>query len=74
MNEAMAGITIELNGKPLALGERTVADLLERMGHGSDLAGIAVAVNDRVVARSEWVAHRLEDGDRVEIVGAVQGG
>ena len=40
----------------------------------TDPAGIAVAVNDRVVRRSLWTEHKLLEGDRVEIVRAVQGG
>ncbi len=36
--------------------------------------GVAVAVNDEVVPRAKWAGHLLEDGDRVEIVTATQGG
>lgn len=39
-----------------------------------DARGIAVAVNDEVVRRSVWDERPLQDGDRVEIVRAVQGG
>jgi sulfur carrier protein len=36
--------------------------------------GVAVAVNDEVVPRGSWPAVRLGDGDRVEVLTAVQGG
>jgi sulfur carrier protein len=36
--------------------------------------GIAVALNDSVVPRAEWAATPLADGDRVEVLTAVQGG
>jgi sulfur carrier protein len=36
--------------------------------------GIAAAVNEAVVPRSRWAATLLRDGDRVEILTAVQGG
>ena len=36
--------------------------------------GIAVAVNDEVVPRSEWDSTGFADGDRVDVVRAVQGG
>ncbi len=36
--------------------------------------GLAVAVNAEVVPRSAWSEFRLEEGDRVEILGASQGG
>lgn len=41
---------------------------------GTDTGGIAIAVNDRIVRKSAWGEHRLIDGDRIEIVKAVQGG
>ena len=36
--------------------------------------GIAVAVNGEVVTRSAWGSVTLSDGDRVEVLTAVQGG
>ena len=36
--------------------------------------GVAVAINDAVVPKSRWGEHALEDGDRVEIIQATQGG
>jgi sulfur carrier protein len=37
-------------------------------------AGIAAAVNGQVVTRRSWDATPLADGDRVEVLTAVQGG
>jgi len=37
-------------------------------------AGIAAAVNGEVVPRRSWPAMLLRNGDRVEVVTAVQGG
>jgi sulfur carrier protein len=36
--------------------------------------GIAVAVNGEVVPRGSWQSTELVEGDRVEVVTAVQGG
>jgi sulfur carrier protein len=36
--------------------------------------GIAVAVNGEVVRRASWPSTRLEAGDEVEVLIAVQGG
>ncbi|MEH3117553.1 MAG: sulfur carrier protein ThiS [Methylorubrum populi] len=36
--------------------------------------GIAIAVNGRVVRRSAWPETALNEGDRIEIVRAMQGG
>jgi thiamine biosynthesis protein ThiS len=50
----------------------SVRALLERLG----MAGrrVAVAVNRDVIPRSSFDTHRLEAGDRVEILEAVGGG
>jgi sulfur carrier protein len=37
-------------------------------------SGVAVALNDSVVPRAEWPRTALDDGDRVEVLTAVQGG
>jgi sulfur carrier protein len=36
--------------------------------------GVAVAVNGEVVTRSSWETTALREGDRVEVLTAVQGG
>ena len=36
--------------------------------------GVAVAVDAEVVPRGEWSARELQDGARVEILRAIQGG
>lgn len=64
---------ITLNGAPheLAAGT-TIAGLLEERG----MAGrrVAVEVNQAIVPRGAHGRHRLQDGDRVEIVHALGGG
>jgi sulfur carrier protein len=37
-------------------------------------SGIAAAVNDEVVSRAAWEATEVAEGDRVEVLSAVQGG
>lgn len=68
---------IQLNGEAHILAPEltpapTVAQLVESLG----LAGrrIAVEVNEEIVPRSEHVATRLAEGDRVEVVHAIGGG
>lgn len=53
-------------------GVATVAELLE--WRGVPAAGVAVAVNDRVVRKVAWDETRLSDGDRVTVITAVCGG
>ncbi len=50
----------------------SVAELVRVMSDRQ--TGIAVAVNQSVLTRDEWAGTILTAGDRVEIVGAVQGG
>jgi sulfur carrier protein len=49
----------------------TVEDVLSLLGAPS--TGVAVAVNDDVLPRSEW-RRSLADGDRVEVLTAAAGG
>ncbi len=66
---------ILVNGKPLAAGENpTIRDVLVSLEIDPETAGIAVAVDAEVVRRGIWQTRRLDDGARVEIVRAVQGG
>lgn len=37
-------------------------------------AGVAAALNETVVPRGRWTGTPLTDGDRVEVLTAVQGG
>jgi len=68
--------TLRLNGESWARpkGLETVEDLLRHLDIPLDGAGIAVAVNHEVVSRTHWSGHRLETGDHIEIIRAVQGG
>jgi sulfur carrier protein len=68
-------MTIELNGERVELREpATVADAVERSGAGGQRRGVAVAVDGEVVPRSIWKETALGDGQRVEVVEAIQGG
>ena len=40
----------------------------------SNIKGIAIAVNDKVIPKSEWERFCLQNGDRILAIGAVQGG
>lgn len=52
----------------------TVADLVEHLTGEVAEAGVAVAVEGRVVFRSAWQETTLADGARVDVLTAVQGG
>jgi thiazole synthase len=68
-------MTVELNGESLALPEgATVAAAVEASGAPAGRAGVAVAVDGEVVPRSEWEATVLREGQKVEVLVAIQGG
>jgi sulfur carrier protein len=52
----------------------TVTELVCELGRDPDRPGVAVAIGGQVVRRADWSSRRLEPGDVVEIVDAVQGG
>ncbi|HEY0799000.1 MAG TPA: sulfur carrier protein ThiS [Candidatus Baltobacteraceae bacterium] len=62
-----------VNGSPRELAEgATLAELLAELGVAR--AGIAIAVNERVVRGASFDEHHLHDGDAIEIIRAVAGG
>ena len=66
-------MTVTINGEESTVeAASTVADVVRRLG--ADRPGCAVAVNDSVVPRATWSQTWLADGDRVEVLTAVQGG
>ena len=69
----MPMITVTINGEARQFEQALpVRDLVDRLG----LAGkrIAIERNGEIVPRSEFGAHSIADGDRLEIVVAVGGG
>jgi len=66
--------TLTINGETRTVRASTVTTLLAELGHDPLQRGIAIAVNDEVVPRSRWSERILREGDRVELVSAVQGG
>ncbi|MEX2368216.1 MAG: sulfur carrier protein ThiS [Balneolaceae bacterium] len=52
----------------------TVQDLLDSLDYPTQNGGLAVAVNDEVVAQQQWPSCKLSENDRVEIIHATQGG
>ena len=63
-----------INGEPRQLGGvQTLAELLDALDVPSK-KGVAVAVNDAVVPRGKWAEEAVEEGDRIEIIRATQGG
>jgi sulfur carrier protein len=68
--------TIELwvNGERRQVAARDVRGLLVALGLDPGGRGIAIARNGEVVPRSAWATTTVAPDDRIDIVGAVQGG
>jgi sulfur carrier protein len=67
---------VELNGNPieLASGATVATAVLEAGADAGNGRGVAVAVDGEVVPRASWSQTRLQSGQSVEVVRAVQGG
>ena len=66
-------ITITLNNEKKQLNDNlTIAQLLEL--EGVTAVNIAVAVNNAVVAKTDYESSKLSDGDSVLIIKAFDGG
>jgi thiazole synthase len=68
-------MNVELNGEVVALPDgASVAAAIEASGAAAGQRGVAVAVEGEVVPRSEWDETRLGEGQKVEVLAAIQGG
>jgi len=66
---------IFVNGQERVIDrEITVMELLEIMDVKFREVGLAVAINEEVVPKSEYKTRKVREGDRVEIVQLVGGG
>ncbi|MGW7358151.1 sulfur carrier protein ThiS [Streptomyces sp. NPDC054802] len=66
-------VSISVNGEARDLAAGTTLDAVVAELTAAP-SGVAAAVNETVVPRGQWPGTRLGDGDRVEILTAVQGG
>ena len=66
-------MTVWVNGRARALASAVTLEALV-----AEVApwrrGVAVALNGEVVRRDDWSATAVAEGDRVEVLAAVQGG
>ncbi|WP_460073288.1 sulfur carrier protein ThiS [Streptomyces sp. YKOK-I1] len=66
-------MNISVNGERQAVAPGTALDSVVRSLTAAP-SGVAAALNETVVPRTEWSATALREGDRVEVLTAVQGG
>ena len=67
--------SVTLNGEQHELPDGATLELaVQEAGAGEAGRGVAVAVDGEVVPRGEWSGFALRQGQRVEVLHAVQGG
>lgn len=66
-------MTLQINGEPHDFADGlALSALVEHLGMKADR--VAVELNLEIVARADWTATVLKDGDKLEIVHFVGGG
>jgi sulfur carrier protein len=66
-------MNISVNGEPRRIADGTALDTVVKTLTPAP-SGVAAAVNETVVPRAQWPSTPLCEGDRVEVLTAVQGG
>jgi sulfur carrier protein len=66
-------LNILVNGRRREVSAGTALDALVKSLTPA-LSGVAAALNETVVPRARWSSTALSEGDRVEVLTAVQGG
>ncbi|HEY6637428.1 MAG TPA: sulfur carrier protein ThiS [Solirubrobacterales bacterium] len=66
---------VELNGEVVALPDGAgLIEAIDASGANPEQRGVAVAIDGEVVPRSEWRRTSLQEGQKVEVLAAIQGG
>ncbi|MGV4985120.1 sulfur carrier protein ThiS [Streptomyces sp. NPDC001709] len=66
-------LSISVNGERREVAAGTALDAVVRSLVAAP-SGVAAALNETVVPRAQWASTALAEGDRVEVLTAVQGG
>ncbi|MFE6842527.1 sulfur carrier protein ThiS [Streptomyces sp. NPDC057686] len=66
-------MTISVNGEPREVAAGTTLDAVVAILTTAP-SGVAAALNETVVPRGQWPLTPVGEGDRVEVLTAVQGG
>jgi sulfur carrier protein len=66
-------MNISVNGERRQVAPGTALDALVKSLTPAP-SGVAAALNETVVPRAQWPSTPLSEGDRVEVLTAVQGG
>lgn len=65
---------IVLNGESAIIDRLDLMEVLMSIDITKDTKGVALAINDKLVRKSDWENYVLVSGDRIELITAAQGG
>ena len=66
-------VTVLVNENPIEVEENaTLSQLLQKVN--ASVEGIAIAINDEIIAKNAWKSQVIKNNDNVLIIKATQGG
>ena len=66
-------VSVLVNENPIEVEENaTLSQLLQKVN--ASVEGIAIAINDEIIAKNTWKSKAIKDNDNVLIIKATQGG
>jgi|TARA_B110000046_G_scaffold174352_1_gene198008 sulfur carrier protein len=66
-------VTVLVNENPIEVEENaTLSQLLQKVN--ASVEGIAIAINDEIIAKNTWKSKSIKNNDNVLIIKATQGG
>ena len=66
-------VSVLVNENPIEIEENaTLSQLLQKVN--TSVEGIAIAINDEIIAKSAWESQAIKNNDNVLIIKATQGG
>jgi len=66
-------VTVLVNENPIEIEENaTLSQLLQKVN--ASVEGIAIAINDEIIAKNAWESQAIKNNDNVLIIKATQGG
>ena len=66
-------MNLTINSQPKQFSGKNISELVQTLNMSST-NGIAFAVNEKVVPKSEWGKFELKDNDKILLIKATQGG
>lgn len=66
---------LTINGKTYETDQaNTLDELMREFRNSENHEGVAVAVDEAVIPKSQWDAYEIKEGSNIEVITAVQGG